>query len=89
MRLIDNWNGNYAVINIGSGNLLTVNEIVRAIKENINSSFNWSYKSANVLDVQDFKLNLDKMKSLIGEFSFTSLEEGLDKTKNWYLGNKQ
>lgn len=86
MTLVGTWNGNYAVINIGSGQLLSVNEIVKALKENVNPLFNWSYKSANVLDVQDFKLNLDKMKALIGEFNFTCLEEGLEKTKNWYLG---
>lgn len=85
MKLVDNWRGGYDVINVGSDLLLSVNEIVEVIKKKVNSSFVWSYKSANLLDVQDFKLNLKKMKDLIGDFYFTSLEEGIDKTQEWLL----
>ena len=85
MKLVDNWEGGYDVINVGSDQLLSVNEIVEVIKKKVNPSFIWNYRSANLLDVQDFKLNLKKMKALIGDYCFTTFEEGIDKTKEWLM----
>lgn len=84
MLLIDKWKSQYTVVNVGSGNLLSVNEIVNSIKTIVNPSFSWNYKTANNLDVQDFKLNLSKLNSLIGQFNFTTIEDGIRKTKAWY-----
>lgn len=85
MKLIQRWDKQYAVINLGSGQLHSVNDIVAEIKRSVNKSFKWSYKNANTLDVQDFRLNLSVLDSMIGDFIFTSLEEGINKTKEWYV----
>lgn len=74
----------YRVINVGSGTLLTVNQILNHIKY-IYPSFNWAYKDSNVLDVTDFQLNLDKIQKDV-DIKYTSLEEGLNMTKKWYDG---
>ena len=83
--LIEQWKNDYAVINVGSGNLLSVNEIVDNIKKEVNPLFEGTYKKANVLDVQDFKLNLSVLSSLINGFNYTTIKEGILKTRDWYL----
>lgn len=76
----------YQVINVGSGNLLTVNQIVNSIKT-ICPNFVWSYKNSNAFDVQDFRLNLSLLQKS-SDCSMTSLEEGLKKTMEWYESRK-
>ena len=85
MKLIENWKEQYFVVNVGSGQMLSVNQIVDVLKNEVNNHFEWTYKSANSLDVQDFKLNLTVLNSLIGDFSFTTLEDGIKKTEEWYV----
>lgn len=84
LKLIERWEKPYAVINVGSGILLSVNEIVSTIKSEVKPSFDWIYKKANILDVQDFRLNLETLYSKIGTYNFTPLKDGIIKTLNWY-----
>ena len=82
--LIDSASYQYEVLNIGSGDLLSVNEIAGNIKNKLVSSFEWEYRQINNLDVSSFKLNLGKLHSILGEFTFTSFDKGLDLTYDWY-----
>ena len=84
MRLIENCKSMYTVVNVGSGGLLSVNEIVSVLKEKVNKEFAWTYKNANILDVQDFRLALSKLTVLIGSFEYTRIEDGIEKTRKWY-----
>ena len=70
------------VINIGSGNLLSVNEIAEAVRGLV-PTFKSEHSEAQQFDASHFELNTDKLKSLIGDYPFTSFEEGLQKTYNW------
>lgn len=72
----------YRVLNIGSGELLSVNQIVESIKT-MCPNFQWIYKEANALDVRDFKLDLSLLSETI-EYKPTSLRRGLKLTKEWY-----
>lgn len=72
----------YRVINVGSGELLSVNQITNCIKD-ICPNFNWNYQDSNVLDVQEFKLNLEKINNIVN-IRYTPIEEGLLLTKKWY-----
>lgn len=74
----------YTVVNLGSGQLMSVNDIAQSIKENYFDTFKWSYKLNNKLDVSSFKLNLNRLKQLIPGFVFTPFEDGLSKTIEWY-----
>lgn len=73
---------NYRVFNIGSGELLSVNKITKYIKD-ICPNFNWSYETSNILDVQEFKLNLERINNLVN-IKYTPIQDGLLKTKKWY-----
>ena len=70
------------VINIGSGTLLSVNDIANAVRELI-PSFETIHADAQKFDASHFELNTDKLKSYIGEYKFTPFTEGLHKTYKW------
>lgn len=78
----------YEVLNIGSGELLSVNEIAETIKDKLVSTFEWDYRQLNNLDVSTFKLDLSKLHSILGHFNFTSFDKGLDLTYAWYRNNQ-
>lgn len=78
----------YQVLNIGSGELLSVNEIAETIKDKLVSTFEWDYRQLNNLDVSAFKLDLSKLHSILGHFNFTSFDKGLDLTYAWYRNNQ-
>lgn len=72
------------VINVGSGQTYTVNEIVESIHA-LNPSFEWEYVDAQKFDVGEFSLNTEKLQSYIGAYPFQSLQEGLQKTQAWKM----
>lgn len=80
-RLLDKGVSNQ-VINIGSGTLLSVNDIAKAIR-NIVPTFEAIYTDAQKFDANHFELNIDKLKSIIGEYKFTPFHDGLQRTYYW------
>lgn len=78
----------YKVLNIGSGQLLSVNEIVSTIKQYYYPNFVWEHINTNSLDVNSFKLDLGNLNEALGGFEFTSFEKGLFLTNEWYNQRK-
>ena len=72
------------VINIGSGTLLSVNEIANAVRALV-PTFKAEHSEAQQFDASHFELNTDKLRSLIGDYEFTSFKEGLNKTYLWTI----
>ena len=70
------------VINIGSGKLYTVNDIVKAVKL-LFPRLEIVYDNGSRYDVQNFELDTSKLHDLIGNYNFTSLNEGIQKTCEW------
>ena len=70
------------VINIGSGQLLSVNDIAKAVR-NIVTTFEATYADAQKFDASHFELDLTKLQSIIGEYPYTSFQDGLIKTYKW------
>ncbi len=62
------------VINVASGELLSVNQILEQIRL-LYSSFSWVYQAANAHDVQRVELDIEKLKSLtrVPYHSFSSI----------------
>lgn len=79
-RLLHHPNG-VGVINIGSGYIFSVNEIVKTIRHEV--LLEVCYTNSKRLDVEHFELDISKLKALIGEYSFTTLEDGIKKTIEW------
>ena len=70
------------LINVGSSNILSVNDILIKIK-GLAPTFQWNYNSSNKYDINYFELDISHLKGIIGDYSFTNFDEGLLKTLNW------
>ena len=70
------------VINIGSGQTYSVNEIAEVVKK-LMPSFQTEYIEAETFDTSNFELDTTKLRLLIGEYTFHSLTEGMIKTNEW------
>ena len=73
------------VINIASGTTTSINEIVQEIRQT-NLPIQVEYTDTKQLDVTNFELDITKLYSIIGKFSFTDIRDGILKTIEW---NKQ
>ena len=70
------------VINIASGQLLTVNDIVEAVRSLV-PSFVARHVEADKFDASQFALDTTKLHQLIGDFKFCSMQDGMQKTYKW------
>lgn len=70
------------VINVASGILLSVNEIIEHIKT-IESTFSIKYNNQRKFDVTKFALDTSKLFSIIAPFSFTPLSDGIKEVYSW------
>ena len=73
---------NNEVINVASGEHWSVNGILDVVKS-IRPNFSWEYVDASVLDVARFELDTERLKNLVGDYCFTSLEDGMKLTFDW------
>jgi len=70
------------VINVASRQLLSVNDVVSNI-QNIVPDFQVEYKEAQKFDANHFELDTTKLMSMLPDFQFTTLDDGLKKTFAW------
>lgn len=81
-----NTESKYLLLNIASGEVLSINSILESVKEKI-PSFTWDYTQTLDTDVLKVELDITKLISLLGGYEFTPFSAGLVKTIGW-LGNK-
>lgn len=72
------------VVNIGSGTLLSVNEIADAVRALV-PTFHAEHEANQQFDASHFELNTKKLRRLIGDYKFTPFKEGLNKTYLWTI----
>lgn len=70
------------VYNVASGNSLSVNDIVDAIRKYV-PDFNVEYVNASVVDVQSFELDITKLRKKLGGFKMTPIDDALKQTIEW------
>jgi UDP-glucose 4-epimerase len=76
------------IINVGSGQIVSVNEILALIRAFV-PDFTWHYTDASRFDVFHFELDTSALMDLIGNYPFVKLQEGLLKAKNWQQNENQ
>ena len=76
---------NPGVVNVASGNVCSVDEILGLVKT-MAPSFGWEYVEASRYDVSHFELDTARLESRIGHFDFVGIEEGLRRTFEWRAG---
>lgn len=74
------------VYNLAASEVLSVNEIVEAIKREI-PSFSTEYITASDMDVQSFELDTTKLRKRLGGYKMTSFKEAIRKTIDWQIKN--
>jgi len=79
------------VFNIGSGKQNTLQQVVDIVRENASKDFKvkWNNHSSNQPEPQFWKADISKTKSQLNWKPKTSLKQGLQKTYQWIMNNKQ
>jgi UDP-glucose 4-epimerase len=72
------------IINIGSCQLYSVNEILQNICTYV-PDFKWKYQDSSKYDVKNFNLNTDKLYGYIGDYNFMNLSDGIQMIIDWEL----
>jgi UDP-glucose 4-epimerase len=84
MRLLDTNRADGTVMNIGSGNRISVNDLTKNLKEIIRSSSEIDYAEAQRGDAEHTLANVGLAKELIGYEPSVGIEEGLKRFVEWY-----
>lgn len=70
------------ILNIASGELLSLNQIIYKIKERY-PEFDWEYTLPNKFDISYFELDTKELLYYIGAYNFTPFQEGFLKLVEW------
>jgi UDP-glucose 4-epimerase len=70
--------------NLGSGQETTIMEIIKGICNVMSYQGEILYHPERTADVRRHRADVSRAELAIGKFNLTSLQEGLDKTINWY-----
>ena len=82
-------NVGYEIINLGGGrNPVSLNKIISKLEELLGKKANIDYKPFHVADLMETWADISKAKNLLGWEPQVSLEEGLKKSVQWYLKNR-
>ena len=79
----------YEIINLGGGRYpVSLLQIIKMIEKRLNKKGNFEYESFPKTDIKETWADIKKAKKLIDWTPKITLEEGLDRTIDWYLKNK-
>jgi nucleoside-diphosphate-sugar epimerase len=79
----------YEIINLGGGrNPVSLNTIIIKLEELLLKKANIDHKPFHVADLMETCADISKAKKLLGWEPQVSLEEGLEKSVQWYLDNQ-
>ena len=80
---------NYEIINLGGGkNPVSLLRIIKMIEKKLNKKAKFEYEAFPKTDIKETWADIKKAKELINWRPRIKLEEGLDRTIDWYLKNK-
>lgn len=72
------------VINIASGQIVSLSTILSLV-HNYLPDFSWNFVEQSKFDVVNVKLDNSKLINIIGDYSFTPIEDGIKSVLNWLL----
>ncbi len=79
----------YEVINLGGGrNQVSLNTIISKLEELLGKKAKVDHKPFHVADLMETWADISKAKSLLGWEPQVSLDEGLEKSVQWYMDNR-
>ena len=79
----------YEIINLGGGrNPISLNTIISKLEELLGKKAKIDQKHFHMADLMETWADISKAKNLLGWEPQVSLEEGLEKTVQWYTNNQ-
>ncbi len=79
----------YDIINLGGGNQpVSINYMIRKIEEYLGKKAKIEYKDFQKTDMKFTWANIDKAKDILGWQPTVSFDEGLKRTVDWYVKNR-
>jgi UDP-glucose 4-epimerase len=72
------------IINVGSGDSITINQLFAAMAEHLGSSLEPLYAAQRAGDVRDSQASLDRARSLLAYQPTVRWRDGLARTLDWY-----
>jgi nucleoside-diphosphate-sugar epimerase len=79
----------YQIFNLGGGrNPVSLNALITKLEELLAKKAKIDHKPFHVADLMETWADISKAKNLLGWEPQVSLEEGLEKSVNWYMGNQ-
>ena len=80
----------YEIINLGGGrNPVSLNVIIESLEALLGKKAEVDYKPFHVADLMETWADIEKAKNLLGWSPSVSLEEGLEKSVQWYFANRE
>lgn len=77
------------IVNIGSGKEFAIRQYAEMICEKVGYDFSKVvFDASRFVGVTSRQLNIEKLKQVVPEMKFTSLEDGLSETIDWFLKEK-
>ena len=80
----------YEIINLGGGrNPVSLNSIIERLESLLGKKAKIETKPFHIADIKETWADIDKAKNLLGWEPQVSLDEGLEKSVQWYLDNRE
>lgn len=86
LHLIENYNGD-GIVNLSSGIENSITEVANIIADELDFNGNLIFDSTKSDGQYRKPSDNTKLKSIISDFSFTTVNEGISKTINWFTNN--
>ena len=83
-------NVGYEIINLGGGrNPVSLNKIIEKLEARIGKKAVIDHKPFHIADLRETWADIEKAKNLLGWEPKISLDEGLEKSVDWYIKNRK
>ncbi len=80
----------YEIINLGGGrNPVTLNAIIERLESLLGKKAKIAHKPFHIADIKETWADIDKAKNLLGWEPQISLDQGLEKSVQWYMDNRE
>jgi len=79
----------YEIINLGNDNPKKLNYMIELIEKHLNKKAKIDYKPFHKADMKDTWASVEKARKILKWEAKVSLEEGIEKTVEWYLQNRE
>ena len=86
LHLIENYNGD-GIVNLSSGIENSITEVANIIANELDFNGNLIFDSTKSDGQHRKPSDNSKLKSIISDFNFTTVNEGISKTINWFTNN--